>query len=239
MDSGNSREQTPTTLQPGQTISPQSSPAAPPAPAVVTPVTPDQAPPPAAASEPDTPPVAMQQPESKNTSPGPQPDSADPTVTPTMHKPGAPISWTASEFIAHDKSTGWYTALAGVTIVVAALVYLLTRDKISTGVVIVAAIAFGGYAARRPNQQQYALDDQGLHIGSRYFDYNEFRSFCVIDEGSFSSISFVPLKRFGQLISIYYDPADESAIIDLLSARLPIDQRGHDAFDRFLKRIRF
>jgi hypothetical protein len=158
-----------------------------------------------------------------------RPDSADDDV----------ISWTAAEFIAHNKSAAWYGLLALAVLVLAAIVFLLTRDKISTTVVIVAGIALGGYGARQPQQRQYTLDEQGLSIGDKYLPYGMFRSFSVIDEEHVSSISFFPLKRFGQLTTIYYNPEDEDDIVELLADRLPMDERTHDALDRFMKRIRF
>lgn len=150
-----------------------------------------------------------------------------------------PITWTASEFIAHEKSANWYGGLAAASLVIAALVYLVTRDKVSTVVVLIAGLSLGFYANRKPGQQRFQLDDQGVTIGQRFHGYGEYRSFAVMDDGAFSSISFMPLKRFGQLTTIYYDPQDEDAIVNLLAARLPMEQRDHDAIDRFMKRIRF
>jgi hypothetical protein len=149
------------------------------------------------------------------------------------------VTWTAAEFIAHSKSSSWYALLALADLIIAALIYLLTRDKISTAVVILAGVALASYAGRQPQQRRYALDDQGVTVGEKFIPYSEFRSFSVIDEGHVSSISFFPLRRFAQLTTIYYNHEDEDEIIDLLADRLPMDERGHDAVDRFMKRIRF
>jgi hypothetical protein len=149
------------------------------------------------------------------------------------------ISWTASEFIAHQKTLGWYALLALVAIIVAASVFLLTKDKISTTVVIVAALAFGFYATRKPRQLEYRLDEYGLSIGPKYYNYDGMRGFTILPEGAFDSIVFTPLQRFGPLITIYYAPEDEEKIVSLLSARLPMEGREPDIIDRFMKRIRF
>jgi hypothetical protein len=149
------------------------------------------------------------------------------------------ISWTASEFIAHQKSVGWYVILAAVTIVIAGLIYFLTKDLISTIVVVVGALTFGIYAARQPRQLDYHLDNQGVTIGSKYHAYDEFRSFAIVPEGAFSSIIFMPLKRFGQLTTIYLAPADEDKIVQLLSNILPVEEHRHDAIDQLMRRIRF
>ena len=60
------------------------------------------------------------------------------------------VTWSASEFVAHDKSINWYIALAASVLFFTAIVYLITKDKITSGVIIFAAIIFGVYAARKP-----------------------------------------------------------------------------------------
>lgn len=167
----------------------------------------------------------------------PQPPQSVEDSLPTAKR--GPITWTASEFIAHSKSVNWYLTLGIAAIVGTAIVYVLTKDKISSGVVLVAAAALGAYGGRQPRQLEYGLNETGLSIGQKQYPYEAFRSFAVMDEGAFSSISFLPLKRFGQLITIYYDPNDEQSIVDLLSQRLPMEPRQHDMVDRFMKRIRF
>jgi hypothetical protein len=153
--------------------------------------------------------------------------------------PGESVAWTASEFVAHDKSFRWYTALAGGAIIFAALVYLVTRDYVSVGVVLLAALIFGYYAGHQPREMQYKLDASGLTIGSKHLDYGQFRSFSVLPEGAFSSIVFMPLRRFAVPTTIYYAPEDEERIVGMLESRLPLDERGHDAIDRLMHRIRF
>jgi hypothetical protein len=150
------------------------------------------------------------------------------------------VRWTASEYVSHHKSSGWYIALAVVAITVAAAIFFITDgDLISTLVVIVVAIVFGMYAARKPRIQEYAITNEGVFIGPRAYPFADMKSFAVMDEGPFSSITFMPLRRFMPLISIYYDPADEDRIVDLLSRHLPVEHRRNDPVDRFMKKIRF
>lgn len=150
-----------------------------------------------------------------------------------------PVSWTASEFIAHEKSGGWYLGLLVASVVLAALVYLLTKDGISASVVVVGALFLAIYAGRQPRQLEYSLDNQGVSIGGKYFPYVGFRSFSIVDEGAFSSIVFMPLKRFAATTTIYYAPDDEDKIIDLISAHLPHEEHKPDPVDNLMRRIRF
>lgn len=149
------------------------------------------------------------------------------------------IAWTASEYVEHAKSADWYLALAVVAVLSAGLLYFLFRDIITAATPLVAALALGFYGRRPPRQRQYHLNDQGLSIDQKYFPYDMFRSFAILDEGPFVSLVFLPLKRFGFLTTIYLDPQDEERIINLVNQFLPLEQREHDPIDRFMKRIGF
>lgn len=158
----------------------------------------------------------------------------------TAHMPHEQgVAWSASEFIAHQKSFGWYALLVVVAAAVAALVYLLTKDKISTGAVIFVAMILGITAARKPRTLRYELTDVGIGIGSKFYDYGQFRSFAIVDEGAFSSLVFMPLRRFMPLITVYYEPQDEDKIVGMLAERLPMEEHQLDLMERLMRRIRF
>src|SRR5258708_34948121 len=60
------------------------------------------------------------------------------------------VSWTASEFIAHDKATSWYIGLGVAAGLLAVLVYFLAHDWVSIIVIIIITTIFGVFAAREP-----------------------------------------------------------------------------------------
>jgi hypothetical protein len=161
-----------------------------------------------------------------------------PGPEPHPHHNGS-IEWTASEFIAHEKDTTWFIGLAGVTIAVALVIFLMTRDKFSTFIVCVAGILFGVVAHRPPRQMRYVVDDHGVTIGAKTYPYADFRSFSVVHEGPLKSITFMPLKRFMPPMSMYYDPADEDKIAEILSGYLPMQDHPNDPIEKLMKLIRF
>jgi hypothetical protein len=168
-----------------------------------------------------------------------RPENPETVAGPAPQPSGKAITWTASEFIAHHKTPAWFLKLAGITAVAAAIVYLLTRDYITAGMIVIVAAAFGAIAARPPRVLNYKVDNRGFTIGPKFYGYFDFKSFSVIDEGPINSIFFLPLKRFMPGISIYYAPEDEQRIITLLAEHLPQEFRQHDAIDRLMHTIRF
>lgn len=160
-------------------------------------------------------------------------------VTPSYVTPEQEVSWTASEFIAHQKSVGWYLGLAGATVVLGGLVYLISRDRLSTAVIVIMAVLVGIAGSRQPRVMTYTLNNRGLTIGQKPYPFSEFKSFSIIDEGAFNSIMLMPLKRFMPPVNVYYDPQDENKIVDLFAGHLPLENRGHDPLDRLIRGIRF
>jgi hypothetical protein len=222
-------------LKPGQTIHPGDAPAATPEIELPAPQPVDSSQPAPQATE--TPQPAPEQPVAETAPAEPSQPPAQPAQSLSEDPDG--ISWTASEFVDHAKSADWYLALAVVAVLSAALLYFLFKDIITAATPVVAALALGFYGRRRPRQLRYQLTDQGLTIGEKYFPYDMFRSFAIMDEGPFVSLVFLPLKRFGFLTTIYLDPQDEERIINSVSQYLPLEPREHDPIDRFMKRIRF
>jgi len=149
------------------------------------------------------------------------------------------ISWSASEFIAHDKNVAWYGVLSIVTVIAATIVYFLTHDKISTIIIVLAGVIFGVYGARKPRTLNYKLDNVGLTIQTNLFNYDSLKSFMVIENSPIPNIILLPLKRFMPSMSIYLDPSSEEKVIKILSDRLPQDFHEQDFVERFMIRIRF
>lgn len=129
--------------------------------------------------------------------------------------------------------------LAIITVAVALIVYFLTKDILS-GVVVIMLGAFAAFAAnRQPSVLPYRLDVRGLTVGARFYPYNAFKSFYIIDEGAFSSITMMPSGGFMPELSIYYSPEDEHDIIEVLGEHLPMEQNQGTYVDRLARRFHF
>lgn len=151
----------------------------------------------------------------------------------------AEVTWTASEFIDHQKNISWYALLALLTVAVDAIVYLWTRDIVSIVALTTMAVLLGVVASRKPRVMEYHLDAAGLTIGQTFHPYSKFKSFSVVTEGAFSTVTFSPLKRFMPPVGIYFGPDDEERVMAVLSQHLPYEDRKSDAIDKLSRRVRF
>jgi len=152
---------------------------------------------------------------------------------------GGSFSWSASEYIDHRQGFGWYATLALISAALAAGLYLLTKDYFATGTVIILGVIVGSFAARTPQQLDYELSSQGVKIGDKLRPYRVFKSFSIAQEGNLTSIGLIPVKRLMPQISIFFDPADEDEITDILGEHLPLEEHQVDNIERLARRLRF
>jgi hypothetical protein len=150
-----------------------------------------------------------------------------------------PVTWTASEYVAHQKGFSWFLLAGFASIAAAGVVYLITKDVVSSVVIAVVGLAFTAFGARKPQVLNYAVDGHGLHIGNKSYPYSTFRSFSVLEEDGARNILLMPVKRFNLPITIYYEPADEARIVAVLGSILPHEDRNVPVVDRFMSKIRF
>lgn len=150
-----------------------------------------------------------------------------------------PVNWTGDEFVYHQKSARWFMQFAAFAAVLAALAYLISKEFVPMGVVILVSIVFGVLAVRKPRKLAYTIDDQGVQIGERRYPFEQFKSFSINASDGAHAIWLMPLKRFMPILTIYFDPMDEERVANTLALVLPFEQREPDAIDRLMHSIHF
>ena len=150
------------------------------------------------------------------------------------------LSWEAEEFAHHAKSSGWYGLAVVAAVVIAAVVYFINRDIITSVIVLLAIIGLAFFSARPPRVQRYSLSVQGVQVGNKWYDFADFQGFSITaDSPTTRSILLLPLKRFMPLITINLPPDREEEATNILGSVLPMQQRQGDAVDRFMSRLKF
>ena len=151
----------------------------------------------------------------------------------------ASISWEASEYVHHDKDFTWTLLLIAAAAFFASLTYFVLQDWFSVVVIVLMAVAVGIYGHRKPRNMTYQITEDGVKIGSRSYQFDNFKSFSVLNEGAVKSIQLEPLKRFIPPMSMFFPPEDEQKIVDMLSNFLPYRKTELDSVDKLFKKLRF
>lgn len=147
------------------------------------------------------------------------------------------VNWQADEHILRDKGNGWFV---GMLLMVVGLVALAAWFEWWTFValIVVSAIAMLVYVLRPPRKIHYSIGLDGLSEGSRLYDFSDFRAFSLTKEGGVYMFVLTPIKRFsGKMMVIFPEELGEQ-IVDILGARLPMEDFKMDLVDKIVKFLR-
>ena len=166
-------------------------------------------------------------------------DGSQPAEAPMPAANVQPVRWTSSEYVAHNKGMAWFALLGLALCAAVGVIYVLTRDILAPAMVGVAGITFGTFAARPPRVLEYSVDGRGIQIGQKFYAYNDFKSFSLVEDGPLPAIMLLPLKRFLPPITVFYEPKEEETILDVLADYLPHEDKEPDLVDKLMRHIRF
>lgn len=167
------------------------------------------------------------------------PVAQEPTSQPVTDLPQVNLSWEASEYIHHAKSPLWFVGFIASMLLLLAVAYFVTHAWTFVVLVVVMSVAMGVFATRPPRTLHYTLTNTGIQIENAQYHYSDFRSFGVINDGALYSVMLIPTKRFMPAVSMYFAEEDGEKIVDILGARLPMQELHLDAIDRLMRRLRF
>lgn len=151
---------------------------------------------------------------------------------------GDSVSWSASEFVLHEKTSGWHLLVGIGSLVLAIIIYFLTKSIFGAVTIVIVGVIISIFGNLKPRVLDYLVSPEGITIGEKHYDYLLFRSFAVIDS-LHPSLQLMPQKRFAVPITMYFAPDDGDRIVDVLGEYLPFEHQERDFVDKLSARLRF
>lgn len=147
------------------------------------------------------------------------------------------ISWEAEEYIVQSHNTIWYIGLFVTTVALCVLAFFLQWWTFLI-LVVLSAITILISTLRPPRRIKYSLNQDGLTEGNSLHKYEDFRAFGILKENSNFSAVLIPKKRFALSVKVYFPGNSGEAIVDVLGARLPMEEVKMDFLDRIVNFLR-
>lgn len=167
-----------------------------------------------------------------------EPDPIEEPPAEEVQLPAAAYSWQASEYVHHHKGAGWYAALAVVLAILLAVAAIF-KLWLSIGVFIAMGAAIVVYAQRPPRILDYEVDDSGITIAGRHYQYKLFRSYSVLSDEEWHAIDLDPTQRFMPRFSMLFGDEDLEQITAHLNRHMPRSDRRPDTIERLSRYLRF
>lgn len=147
------------------------------------------------------------------------------------------VNWEAEEYLQRDKRAGWYVGFVVVVLALVALSVFLQWWSF-TALIVLSAVALLIYSVRPPRKLHYSLSSKGISEGNKLYNYEDFKSFGVLQDEENYAIVLTPVKRFSPRVTVYFPKENGEAIVDAFGARLPMEEVKLDMLDKIVRMLR-
>lgn len=145
-----------------------------------------------------------------------------------------PFSWQAVDGIEYSRGTIWYVIFGIVIAGLMALAIFVFKSITFAILLPIMAVATVTLIKHGTSLVNYSVSPKGIYVGDKLYDYSEFRAFGVIQKQDTQSIILLPVKRFGMAVTIYFNREDGEKIVDLIGARLPMQDIKPDPLEKLI-----
>jgi len=151
---------------------------------------------------------------------------------------GAVLRWQGPEYLAHARDKMWYVIFGIVTLALMAVAIFLIQSVTFAVLIPVMAAALFVYTRRDPQAINYTLSRKGLHVNDKMYPYDTFKAFAVYSHAGNHSVILLPRKRFQMGVTAFFPEEAGESLVDMLAARLPMQNHSPDFIDRLLAKLR-
>ena len=161
-----------------------------------------------------------------------------PDAIPQGTEDEALLRWQATEYVDHDRTVGWYVMLGVICLILVAVAVLFMKSWTFALLIPVMAVALVVYTRRPPALLNYTLSRKGLYVNDHLYAYDTFRGFSVVNHGNQHIANLIPRKRFQMAQTVHFPEEVGEPLVDMLAARMPMQEAKPDIFDRIITRLR-
>lgn len=149
------------------------------------------------------------------------------------------VRWEAYEHQPQQRSASWYVILGAVTLLLMAVAFFVIRSWSFVLVIAAASAALVVYAKRPPRSINYTLSPKGLYVDDQLRSLDQYKAFGVnrSSDDQFTLV-LLPTKRFMPGLTADFPESVGEKIVDILAARLPMQEVEPDMVDQLIRKLR-
>ena len=149
-----------------------------------------------------------------------------------------PVSWQSVELSHEERGLTWYIIFGIIVAGLMALAIFVFQSITFAILIPVMAISVIVLSIRPPATIVYSVSPKGVYVADKLYDFSEFRAFGVVRDERGNSITLLPVKRFSPGVTLYFNEVDGEKIVDMLGARLPLQEIKPDGLEKLIRLIR-
>jgi len=149
------------------------------------------------------------------------------------------FEWEAPEFEKKEKTKSWFI-LPAIIAIIFGIIALITDNVLFLIFIILAFGVFYIYANKEPRILKFKINERGVEIDNRLYDFDALRSFWVFyNPPEEKEISFRSKKTFFPYIRIPLADQNPNEIREYLLKFLPEKKHAESLIDIWMRRVGF
>jgi hypothetical protein len=144
------------------------------------------------------------------------------------------IAWQDYEFPVKTKSLKWFIKIIIATIVIGAVLYLLSRDYVTIVALFVGVLILVVYSFRKPKMTNFMIDKYRVVVGKHQFNFLDYRAYFMKEYENHNAVVLIPYKRFAPSVTIYIRADYVDKVVDFISQIIPIGAEPFNMIDFIL-----
>lgn len=148
------------------------------------------------------------------------------------------FSWSVNDSGQEHRSTTWYIIL-GLIAAAIIIIAIITKTWVIIPLGILIPWALSLYASRGIGDHSYELATFHVSVDGKIHPYSNFKSFFVVNTNSFFTFELVPLKRFGQLVTLHVKGDEAEDVAEIFASVLPETEPQGYVGESFFRRLKF
>ncbi len=155
------------------------------------------------------------------------------------------LEWSALEYEEKERSADWFWAL-GIIVVTSSLAAIIYSNYFFAALLILSGILLGFFAVKKPDLVFYELNDKGLRIRTRFYPFENIKSFWVqkglsVQEAETKPVLFVKSERlFMPIIAVPIENAWAERIREIfLTKNIPEEEMKEHLSEKIMEALGF
>lgn len=148
------------------------------------------------------------------------------------------LEWSALEYEEKEREADWFWAL-GTIVVASSLAAIIYGNYFFAVLLVISGILLGFFAIKKPDMVSFELNDKGLKVRTRFYPYENIKSFWVQTEPK--PVLFIKTERvFMPIIAVPLEESFSTSVRDtFLSKNVPEEEMKEHVSEKIMESLGF
>ena len=148
------------------------------------------------------------------------------------------LSWSAPEFVRHDKGPAWFIIL-GIVVGIFFIISLLMKNYFFAVLILMAGGLIYIHALKHPRTLKFSLSEEQLKVGDHIFHLSDLKSFWIFEDPDVRLLRLETKRTFMPQLHLPLGDQQPQTLRQAFIQFIPEKKQQESLIDIFSRKIKF